>query len=100
MSNTTDRQFKKAKQVVGRPAATDHNIHEDYMRDPTQRELFPTNFILIRPMPSAARNSQGLKEGTQIVKDENPGAIGHQDMGRAKQSDVLGEVVRDSSIHS
>ncbi|KZP17450.1 hypothetical protein FIBSPDRAFT_894203 [Athelia psychrophila] len=83
MSNTADRQFKKTEQVVGRPAVTDHNIHEDYMRDP------PNNLAGTDEVRSAARNSQGLKEGTQIVEDENPGVIGHQDMGRAKQSDVL-----------
>lgn len=50
-------------------------------------------------VPSAPRRSQGLKEGAQIVEDENPGVIGHQDAGRAKKSDVLSEVVQENSIH-
>lgn len=115
MSNTTDKQFKKTKQVVGRPAVTDHDIHEEYMRHPPNvSSISPVSypfgagidFAIVQNLaemdevPSAPRNSRGLKEGTQIVEDENPGVIGHQDAGRAKQSDVLGEVVRENSIHS
>lgn len=44
--------------------------------------------------------TRGIKEGARIVEDENPGVIGHQDGGRAKHVDVLGEAVRDNSIHS
>ncbi|KZP28350.1 hypothetical protein FIBSPDRAFT_729245 [Athelia psychrophila] len=87
MCNTTDRQFKKTKQVVGCPAVTDHDIHKEYMRDPPN-------------VPSAARDSRGLKEeNAQVADNENLGVIGHHDAGRAKQSEVLCEVVRDNSIH-
>lgn len=31
---TADDQFKKTEQVVGRPPVTDHNINDEYMRNP------------------------------------------------------------------
>ncbi|CAD6567483.1 MAG: hypothetical protein CYPHOPRED_001768 [Cyphobasidiales sp. Tagirdzhanova-0007] len=34
MSNTTDDGFKKTTQVVGKPQATDHNIADDYVKNP------------------------------------------------------------------
>jgi hypothetical protein len=29
-----EKTFKKPFQVVGRPETTDHNMHDDYIRDP------------------------------------------------------------------
>lgn len=37
--NDTDSSFKKTEQVVGRPATTDHNINDEYFRQP------PTNHV-------------------------------------------------------
>lgn len=41
MSNTTDQAFKKTEQVVERPGVTDHDIHEDYMRNPPNVSYLP-----------------------------------------------------------
>ncbi|PPQ94299.1 hypothetical protein CVT25_004954 [Psilocybe cyanescens] len=38
--NDTDSSFKKTEQVVGRPATTDHNINDEYFRQP------PTNHLM------------------------------------------------------
>ncbi|EKM76593.1 hypothetical protein AGABI1DRAFT_78336 [Agaricus bisporus var. burnettii JB137-S8] len=32
----TDQTFKKSSVVVGQPAVTDHNINDDYVKDPPQ----------------------------------------------------------------
>lgn len=33
-TTTDDQKFKKQYQTVGRPPVTDHNINDEYVRDP------------------------------------------------------------------
>ncbi|TRM66671.1 hypothetical protein BD626DRAFT_483434 [Schizophyllum amplum] len=81
--------FKKATQEVGRPPVTDHDMHEDLVRDP------PNN------QPSQFTNSKarGKKEGVQEVEPQQMGVTGHEGVGRPKHMDVEGEMVQEGSIH-
>ncbi|KAI5983490.1 hypothetical protein EDD15DRAFT_2124196, partial [Pisolithus albus] len=85
-------KFKKPFQTVSRPTATDHDIHEDYMKDPPQESTnasgVPTN-----------KSTPGFKEGAYEKEALQSGVLGDEDVGRMKQIDVEGEILNESSMH-
>ncbi|KAK7453546.1 hypothetical protein VKT23_001432 [Stygiomarasmius scandens] len=81
--------FKKATQEVNKPPVTDHNINDEYMKNPPQN---------IPDVPS--NKVPGKKEGAYETEPMEPGVLGHEGMGRPKHMDVEGEIVRESSVHS
>ncbi|KAL1713867.1 hypothetical protein EV715DRAFT_295685 [Schizophyllum commune] len=83
------KQFKKATQEVNRPTVTDHNIHEDFVRNPPNNE--PIEFTHIK--------TRGLKEGAKEPEPYEPGVTGHEGIGRPKHADVEGEAVQEGSVH-
>ncbi|KAL1663865.1 hypothetical protein GGF50DRAFT_26392, partial [Schizophyllum commune] len=86
------KQFKKAAQPfqeVNRPTVTDHNIHEDFVRNPPNNE----------PIEFTHTKTRGLKEGAKEPEPYEPGVTGHEGTGRPKHADVEGEAVQEGSIH-
>ncbi|KAL1742964.1 hypothetical protein HDZ31DRAFT_65477 [Schizophyllum fasciatum] len=83
------KHFKKAAQEVNRPAVTDHNIHEDFVRNPPNNE--PIEFTNTR--------TRGLKEGAKEPEPYEPGVTGNEGTGRPKHADVEGEILQEGSIH-
>ncbi|KAL1685512.1 hypothetical protein GGG16DRAFT_66160 [Schizophyllum commune] len=86
------KQFKKATQPfqeVNRPTVTDHNIHEDFVRNPPNNE----------PIEFTHTKTRGLKEGAKEPEPYEPGVTGHEGIGRPKHADVEGEAVQEGSIH-
>lgn len=84
----TALKFKKPFQTVDRPAATDHDIHEDYVNNSPQN---------VAHVPTSKR-TPGVKEGAYEETSE-PGVLGDEEIGRAKQIEVEGEMLNESSIH-
>lgn len=81
--------FKKPFQAVGRPTATDHDIHEDYMKDP------PQNASRV----STSKSTPGTKEGSYEEEALQSGVLGDEEVGRMKQIEVEGEILNESSMH-
>lgn len=77
--DTDSAMFKKTEQVVGRPPTTDHNINDEYMRDP------PHN---VDPSMGNNSNSEGsYKKLDQPARELGPGGFDASE-GRRKQLDV------------
>ncbi|EIM86035.1 uncharacterized protein STEHIDRAFT_157558 [Stereum hirsutum FP-91666 SS1] len=74
-----NRAFKKTEQVVGRPPVTDHDINDEYLRDP------PRN--VERPIQPEEAHPRGLKEGVQEREPLQEGVLGHEEIGREKVMD-------------
>jgi len=87
------RTFKKQHQTVDRPPVTDHNINDEYMRDP------PNNLASGVGEPVADRNTWGVKEGAYEEESGEEGVLGDVASGRYKKEDVLREATEDSSVH-
>jgi len=86
--------FKKPYQEVNRPAVTDHDINDEYMRDP------PNNLARDDSVPTTDRKTRGLKEGAQEETDpKQEGVLGDEPTGRIKKDAVLGSVVNENSQH-
>lgn len=49
------RAFKKTEQVVGRPPVTDHNINDEYLRDPPRVSTYTTDTCRVSQYLSAPR---------------------------------------------
>ncbi|EIW81010.1 hypothetical protein CONPUDRAFT_56150 [Coniophora puteana RWD-64-598 SS2] len=88
-NKTTDDQFKKTFQTVGRPETTDHDIHEDFLKNP------PNNH------PSEFTNSDNLgkKEGAYEREPMQMGVLGYEETGRVKKSAVQGAMLEEDSVH-
>ncbi|KAJ3969101.1 hypothetical protein EV361DRAFT_372122 [Lentinula raphanica] len=54
----THQEFKKTEQVVGRPRTTDHNIMDDYVKDP------PNNLS-----PESLKNAEAAIQDSQAYED-------------------------------
>jgi hypothetical protein len=107
------RTFKKPTQTVGRPETTDHDINDEYMRNPPQVALSaPTAYCPVHDHSSqnlptnvdaSQRREPGVKEGAY---EEVPGQEGQfedrsaerEGLGRAKPIDV--QNVADTTVHS
>ncbi|KAF8842151.1 hypothetical protein BDN67DRAFT_926809 [Paxillus ammoniavirescens] len=85
-------RFKKPFQTVGRPPTLDHNMHDDFVRHPPQNT----------PEGGGAGRASNLgwKSGAHQKEPSEVGILGHEEMGRSKQSDVQAEMVKESSVHS
>jgi len=89
-NRTTDDHFKKTYQTVGKPATTDHDFHEDLMKDP------PNN----QPSQSMTNSDNlGKKEGAYEREPMEMGVLGHEGMGRPKKVDVQGAMIEEDSVH-
>ncbi|THU91067.1 hypothetical protein K435DRAFT_674954, partial [Dendrothele bispora CBS 962.96] len=69
--------FKKATQEVNRSPVTDHNVNDDYVKNPPQKP-----------------------EGAYETDLMGPSVLGQEGLGRPKHMDVEGEIVRESTVHS
>ncbi|KAF5358638.1 hypothetical protein D9758_007748 [Tetrapyrgos nigripes] len=85
--------FKKATQEVNKPPVTDHNINDEYMRNP------PQNFPPSDSVPTSETKVPGKKEGAYEVEPRERGVLGDEGTGRPKHLDVEGEIVRDNTTH-
>ncbi|KAI6015548.1 hypothetical protein BKA83DRAFT_4232666 [Pisolithus microcarpus] len=85
-------EFKKPFQTVSRTTATDHDIHEDYIKDPPQES---TNASRV----PTSKSTPGIKEGAYEEEALQSGVLGDEDTGRMKQIDVEGETLNESSMH-
>ncbi|KAG2005793.1 hypothetical protein CC2G_002163 [Coprinopsis cinerea AmutBmut pab1-1] len=99
----TDDAFKKTQQIVGKPKTTDHNIHEDYVRNPPNNDQVPA----VAPSRSEVKLSipQQIQEKARedrrpIIIEERKEVLGvNQSLGREKKTDDLAEIARESSVH-
>ncbi|KDQ62500.1 hypothetical protein JAAARDRAFT_30400 [Jaapia argillacea MUCL 33604] len=87
-STDEGKAFKKTAQVVGHPATTDHNINDEYMRDP------PRN---VQGGADAPRTNLGQKEGAYEVEPTRAGVLGQPGLGRPKKEQLLAEAVQGTS---
>ncbi|KZT23456.1 hypothetical protein NEOLEDRAFT_1069568 [Neolentinus lepideus HHB14362 ss-1] len=95
MSGATDESmtFKKATQEINRPATTDHNINDEYMRD-------PPNNLASGDVPTTDRTSRGQKEGAYDVNPDPQGVIGEPGKGRPKKDEIMREAIQGSESDS
>ncbi|KAI0338977.1 hypothetical protein BDW22DRAFT_1487346 [Trametopsis cervina] len=87
-------KFKKPFQTVGRPEVTDHDINDEYMRNPPNNQPIE---------PSTDRKNPGAKEGTWEVDDSAPvedGVLGEPGIGRSKKEQLLRETIEENSLHA
>ncbi|XP_006455619.1 hypothetical protein AGABI2DRAFT_227062, partial [Agaricus bisporus var. bisporus H97] len=84
----TDQTFKKSSVVVGQPAVTDHNINDDYVKDPPQN----TDNSIERT------GNSGLKEGNPKEPRE-PGAPEDAQLGKVTKEADLAEIAQEDSVH-
>ncbi|KAH9841798.1 uncharacterized protein C8Q71DRAFT_854151 [Rhodofomes roseus] len=90
---TDDQKFKKQYQTVGRPPVTDHNINDEYIRD-------PPNNLNIPGETSTLRKAPGLKEGAQEVTDpKQDGVLGDEPMSRIQKEVALGDLASENTVH-
>ncbi|TFK52449.1 hypothetical protein OE88DRAFT_1734437 [Heliocybe sulcata] len=91
MSGVTDesKTFKKATQEVNRPATTDHNINDEYMRDA------PNNLANAGNVPTTDRSTRGAKEGAYDVTPDPEGVLGDPGKGRPKKDELMREAIQD-----
>ncbi|KZT09271.1 uncharacterized protein LAESUDRAFT_723003 [Laetiporus sulphureus 93-53] len=78
-----DQKFKKQYQVVDRPPVTDHDINEEYLRDPPNNEPAET---------TTDYKARGLKRGARKVNTKQ------EDVRITKES-ALGTTANESSIY-
>ncbi|KIJ64629.1 hypothetical protein HYDPIDRAFT_154365 [Hydnomerulius pinastri MD-312] len=92
-SDTTDEELKPKKpfQTVGRPATTDHNMHDDFVKNPPQN-LSGGTFM-------GNTTNPGKKEGAYEREPTQIGVLGHEETGRIKHADAQAEMVNQSSVH-
>ncbi|EPQ54592.1 hypothetical protein GLOTRDRAFT_43526 [Gloeophyllum trabeum ATCC 11539] len=83
--NDESKTFKKAFQEVGRPATTDHNINDEYMRDP------PNN---TGDAPTTDRKTRGAKEGAYGIEPTQEGVLGDPGKGRPKKDELMREAIQ------
>ncbi|KAI0753885.1 hypothetical protein BC629DRAFT_1296941 [Irpex lacteus] len=89
-----NRKFKKAEQTIGRPAVTDHDINDEYLRDAPNNQPFEL---------SSDRKNPGKKEGAWEVEEgatEEEGVLGAPGTGRTKKEQVLRESAEEDSLHA
>ncbi|KZT63670.1 hypothetical protein DAEQUDRAFT_679983 [Daedalea quercina L-15889] len=91
---TNDNQkFKKEYQTVGRPPVTDHDINDEYMRN-------PPNSLNIPRETSAARKAPGLKEGAREETGPNQdGVFGDAPTSRIHKDVALGDLANENTVH-
>ncbi|EMD40081.1 hypothetical protein CERSUDRAFT_122173 [Gelatoporia subvermispora B] len=91
-ADNNDQKFKKEYQVVDRPAVTDHDINDEYFRNPPNNE--PTE-------PITSRKAPGLKEGAREETDlKVDGVLGDQPTSRILPDVARSNVVQENSVHS
>ncbi|ESK82599.1 hypothetical protein Moror_3654 [Moniliophthora roreri MCA 2997] len=92
--NTTNAEFKKVYQEVNRPAVTDHNINDEYMRNP------PHN---LDTLDDNTHTAKPTNQYTEVPKKEDEsmgrGILGDEGRGRAKHDVVEGEMVNENTVH-
>ncbi|TFY57056.1 hypothetical protein EVJ58_g7258 [Rhodofomes roseus] len=109
---TDDQKFKKQYQTVGRPPVTDHNINDEYIRDPpnvsglTFRSRLHAKYstCLLEPehpwRDVDVRKAPGLKEGAQEVTDpKQDGVLGDEPMSRIQKEVALGDLASENTVH-
>ncbi|KAK7054527.1 hypothetical protein VNI00_003725 [Paramarasmius palmivorus] len=92
-SNTTNAEFKKVYQTVDRPPVTDHNINDEYMRNPPKNIDTEIDVHTLEPISHFTKVPKNADEST------GRGILGDEGRGRAKQSQVEGEIVNENTVH-
>ncbi|KAL5525738.1 hypothetical protein ACEPAG_7075 [Sanghuangporus baumii] len=93
------RTFKKPDTVHGRPPVTDHDMHEDMMRDPPNLRNVPDGAV-------SGFTTDGMKalkkSGIEAEERGDPplGLFGEEGMGRAKPLDVQTDLIDTSESTS
>ncbi|KAI1794941.1 hypothetical protein LXA43DRAFT_94785 [Ganoderma leucocontextum] len=93
--NRTDEAltFKKPYQIVNRPAVTEHDMHEEYLKHPPHNE--PSE-------PSSNQRSWGLKAGAREAEEaesRREDALGSPGRGKPLKEAILEEMTTESSVH-
>ena len=109
------RVFKKPFQTVDRPQVTDHNINDEYMRNPPQvlyissyKEKDCAKSTLAQNLPietekaptQPTRGVRGAKEGAYgDIDPKEDGVLGDLPVGKRTKESALEEIVTEASVH-
>ncbi|VDC06685.1 unnamed protein product [Peniophora sp. CBMAI 1063] len=94
--NTSDAQFKKTHQEVGRPETTDHSLNDEFFNRPPQN--IDTEIELHTREP--------IEHFTKVPKSDadaeamGGGVNGDEGKGRPKHDVIDGQQIQDSSVHA
>lgn len=91
MSTADELVFKKTTQTVDRPPVSDHDFHEDMLRDPP------------RNVPQSGGTLPEMKAPKDSEIDERTisnSAMGENDLGRIKKDVVEAELIDQSETTS
>ncbi|KAL4249086.1 hypothetical protein ABKN59_007528 [Abortiporus biennis] len=87
------RTFKKHSQTVNRSHVTDHNINDDYLRDPPLNASLPSEAAVNLP-------SRRAKEvAREDIDSKEEGILGDEPVGKQLRSDALEELVSENTVH-
>lgn len=78
MSNTTDAQFKKTNQEVNRPAVTDHNINDQYMKTGPLNVSCPNDTMPPSVLTISIRTSSQLKAHHGLAQPKRSAGLQRQ----------------------
>ncbi|KAF5329446.1 hypothetical protein D9619_009166 [Psilocybe cf. subviscida] len=91
-ATNSDASYKKTKVVTDRPATTQHDINDQYFKDPPQNVDKSMNKHKVE-YPAGVKLVDDLDE----ILESGEQADG---LGREKREVRLGDIARDDAVHS